>query len=87
MVGTYIQAGLSVSEYNEVKGKGKGKESGHKPLGIILPWINLQIRPLGRRPFAIEVGIVDTRGIEGTIRISSFKVRYFSYLLHELLYR
>lgn len=63
---TYIQAGRSM-------GKGKGKEQ--LPLGIELPWVGVQIKRLGHRGMALEFGIKDTKGVEGIIRLSSYKVR------------
>jgi hypothetical protein len=64
---TYIQAGA------KGRGKGKGKEE-VLPLGIELPWVGLQVKRLGRRGMAFEFGIKDTRGVEGIIRLSSYKV-------------
>jgi len=64
---TYIQAGG--------RGKGKGREEA-LPLGIELPWVGIQIKRLGNRGIALEFGIKDTRGVEGIIRLSSYKVRY-----------
>jgi hypothetical protein len=63
---TYIQAGGY--------GKGKGREEA-LPLGIELPWVGLQIKRLGNRGIALEFGIRDTKGVEGVIRLSSYKVR------------
>jgi hypothetical protein len=67
---TYIQAGGY--------GKGKGKEEA-LPLGIELPWVGLQIKRLGNRGIAMEFSIRDTKGVEGVIRLSSYKVRYTLY--------
>lgn len=74
---TYIQAG-------DPKGKGKSRaEAGHsnseqqqqcQPLGIELPWVGMQLKPLGQRGMSVEFGIVDARGMEGVIRLSSYKV-------------
>jgi hypothetical protein len=61
---TYIQAGASR----------KGKEKA-EPLGIELPWVGLQVKRLGRRAMSFEFGLVDARGREGVVRISSYKVR------------
>ena len=63
---TYIQAGGN--------GKGKGREEA-LPLGIELPWVGIQIKKLGNRGIALEFGIRDTKGVEGVIRLSSYKVR------------
>lgn len=65
---TYIQAGGSQARW-KAKGKGKALE----PLGVELPWLGLQIKRLGRREFAFEVGLVDGKGIEGRVRFSSFQ--------------
>lgn len=58
---TFIQAGSR---------KGKGKER----LGIELPWLGLHIRPLGKRAWCFDVGLIDARGVEGIIRVSSLAV-------------
>jgi hypothetical protein len=63
---TYIQAGGH--------GKGKGREEA-LPLGIELPWVGIQIKRLGNRGIALEFGVRDTKGVEGVIRLSSYKVR------------
>jgi hypothetical protein len=76
---TFIQAGSS-------KGKGRATEEAGRPpvlpLGIELPWAGIQIKRLGQKGLAFEFGVVDARGKEGTIRISSYKV---SPLLDEVL--
>ncbi|GHJ84107.1 hypothetical protein NliqN6_0509 [Naganishia liquefaciens] len=56
---TYIQAGAPSPDA--------------RSLGIDLAFLGLQIRPLGERPFAAEVGVVDSAGHHGRIRISSFQ--------------
>lgn len=73
---TYIQAGVSRHALNQsrIKGKGRLLDDQPLPLGIELPWLGMQIRPLGKRPMGFELGVVDTRGREGVIRVSSFKV-------------
>lgn len=44
-------------------------------LGIELPWFGIQFKPLGvRRRVTIELGLVDTRGRVGVVRLSSHKV-------------
>ncbi|WOO82330.1 uncharacterized protein LOC62_04G005824 [Vanrija pseudolonga] len=63
---TYLQAGASVSR------KAKGKAPASAPLGVELPWLGLQIKPLGRRGLSVEVGVLDSRGREGAIRLSSW---------------
>jgi hypothetical protein len=63
---TYIQAGGY--------GEGKGREEG-SPLGIELPWVGMQIKRLGNRGIALEFGVKDTKGAQGVIRLSSYKVR------------
>ncbi|WVR00168.1 hypothetical protein IAU59_007310 [Kwoniella sp. CBS 9459] len=70
---TYIQAGCSLTEFRRRLDTGKGRDEGQLPLGIELPWIGMQLKRLGRRDMSFEVGIVDSRGREGTIRCSSFK--------------
>jgi hypothetical protein len=64
---TYVQTGRSG------KDKGKGRDE-VLPLGIELPWVGIQIKRLGNRGIAVEFGVKDTRGIEGIIRLSSYKV-------------
>ncbi len=66
---TYIQAGGSQARWNS-KGKGRAAE----PLGVELPWLGMQIKRLGRRDLAFEVGLVDVKGGEGILRFSSFQV-------------
>ncbi|KAK6909406.1 hypothetical protein I203_103424 [Kwoniella mangroviensis CBS 8507] len=70
---TYIQAGCSLSEYRKRLEKGKARDDGGLPLGIELPCMGLQVKRLGRRHMSFEVGIVDNRGREGSVRLSSFK--------------
>ncbi|KAL1412779.1 hypothetical protein Q8F55_000527 [Vanrija albida] len=57
---TYLQAG----------GSSSSKEA--RPLGVELAWLGLQIKPLGARGLSVEVGVVDARGREGAIRLSSW---------------
>lgn len=71
---TYIQAGCSKSECQRRLEKGKLKGGEVLPLGVELGWVGMHIKRLGRRDFAVEVGVVDARGREGAIRVSSFKV-------------
>lgn len=68
---TYIQAGVS-------RAVQKATSAGmmEKPLGIELPWLGIQFRPLGTRPFSFEIGVMDPKGREGIIRVSSFKVSF-----------
>ena len=73
---TYIQAGCPKAEFRRRLDKGKAKEGDLLPLGIELGWVGMHIRRLGRRDLAFEVGVVDSRGREGIIRISSFKVAF-----------
>lgn len=69
---TYIQAGRPRT------GKGKERAStstnDREPLGVELPWVGIQAKRLGRRGMSFEFGVVDTKGREGVIRISSYKV-------------
>jgi hypothetical protein len=72
---TYLQCGESLTEYRRRVDKGKARAGeGPMPLGIELGWVGLQVRRLGRREFAFEIGLVDTKGREGVVRCSSFKV-------------
>jgi hypothetical protein len=43
-------------------------------LGLRHPWMNIQVRNLGRE-WSFELGLVDTAGREGVIRCSTFQVR------------
>ncbi|GFZ48736.1 hypothetical protein JCM24511_06485 [Saitozyma sp. JCM 24511] len=71
---TYLQCGESLTEYRRRVDKGKARAGeGPMPLGIELGWVGLQVRRLGRREFAFEIGLVDTKGREGIVRCSSFK--------------
>jgi hypothetical protein len=45
------------------------------PLGAELPFVHLQLKRLGQRGLAFEVGVVDVKGREGVIRCSSSQVR------------
>ena len=73
ITGTYIQAGCSLAEHRRRMGNGKGKTREVEPLGIEASWAGFHIRPLGLRDFSLELGVVDSRGKEGIIRISTFK--------------
>lgn len=63
---------------------GKGMdENGHRdpglapdcsPLGVELGWVGMQLKRLGRRGMAVEIGVVDKRRREGVVRCSSWKV-------------
>lgn len=44
-------------------------------LGIELPYVHFQLRPLGSRPLALQVGIRDVRGQRGRVRASNFQAR------------
>jgi len=55
---TYIQAGAPSSSAS---------------LGVELPWLGLQIKRLGRREFAFEIGVRDRTGVQGIIRFSTFQ--------------
>jgi hypothetical protein len=71
---TFIQAGCGKAELKRRTEKKESKEGDCLPLGINLSWMGMHIKRLGRRDLAFEVGMVDARGREGIIRISSFKV-------------
>jgi hypothetical protein len=81
---TYIQAGESIhASSNAQEGAKSGTTSVRKhnrerppsePLGIEIAWLGMQLKRLGKRGMAIEVGVVDQKGKEGVIRCSSWKV-------------
>lgn len=48
--------------------------SSSQPLGAIASWLGVQVKPLGARPLAIEVGIVDEARVQGIIRFESWRV-------------
>ncbi len=68
---TFIQAGGRASSFDR-KGKGKAME----PLGVDLDWLGMQVRRLGGREFAFEIGLVDAKGREGVVRFSTFAVSF-----------
>lgn len=70
---TYIQAGCSQTAFRRSL-KGKERDDMMVPLGVELPWIGMQMKKLSRRELSFEVGVVDSRGREGVIRCSSYKV-------------
>ncbi|RXK35909.1 hypothetical protein M231_06829 [Tremella mesenterica] len=83
---TYIQSGTSktsFTQFNSQNHTSQFKKSSSvrkqptrnrvKPLGIELPFITFQFRPLGKRHVCFEIGLVDTKGLEGVVRISSFQ--------------
>ena len=78
---TYIQAGTSRTGYSKSNTRDKSQ-----PLGIEIPWMGMHFRPLGSRPFSIEVGVVDAKQREGVIRISSFKVGSGSSIVSTVAY-
>lgn len=45
-------------------------------LAITLDWLHLQLRPLGRRELAVEVGLIDANGTRAVVRAASFTVRF-----------
>lgn len=65
---TYIQAGSSATA------RKKGGEGVPLPLGLELPRVHFQLKRLGSRGFALEVGVLDLKGREGVIRCSTFQV-------------
>lgn len=78
---TYIQAGSSSTISSKTSGKNKNEDL---PLGVELPWVHFQVKRLGRRELAVEVGVVDLKGREGIVRCSSFQVSpssLFEYIL------
>ncbi|KAI9634138.1 uncharacterized protein MKK02DRAFT_38810 [Dioszegia hungarica] len=64
---TYIQAGSSATA------RKKGGEGVPLPLGLELPRVHFQLKRLGSRGFALEVGVLDLKGREGVIRCSTFQ--------------
>lgn len=68
---TYIRCPMTTSE----------KYAVFSDLGITLPWLHIQVRPLGngsgsgRDAWAFDIGIVDRSGKRGVIRASTFQVR------------
>lgn len=75
---TYIQAGSSASLATGTGSSGQSDVTGSPapvpPLGVQLPWLHFQLKRLGARSMAVEVGVLDLRGVEGVIRCSSFQV-------------
>ncbi|KAJ9111111.1 hypothetical protein QFC19_001310 [Naganishia cerealis] len=67
---TFIQAGASAGAAAKSRGVG-GTED--QPLGITLPILGMQMRTLGGREVAFEVGVVDSRGVEGRVRGESWR--------------
>jgi len=65
-------------EYARNLSKGKSKKNDdediERPLGVEMPWFGMQFRTLGKREMGIEIGLVDSRGREGVVRCTSFKV-------------
>ncbi|KAL7418421.1 hypothetical protein Q5752_006879 [Cryptotrichosporon argae] len=66
----YLQLGAGPSSI-----RGAGAEAGgHKlALGSRLAHLSMQVRRLGTREFAVEVGVHDARGVRGVIRLSTHK--------------
>lgn len=68
---TYIRCPMTTS----------GKYTVPSDLGITLPWLHIQVRPLGdgsgsgRDVWAFDIGVVDRSGKRGVIRASTFQVR------------
>lgn len=78
---TYIQIGCSKTEMTAMGAKrrrlsigGANGEGTVQALGAELPWVHLQLKRLGQRGMAFEVGVVDVKGREGIIRCSSSQV-------------
>jgi hypothetical protein len=65
---TYVQAGCPSAGLKRTEG------SETLPLGVELPWVHFQLKRLGARSLAVEIGVVDAKGREGVIRCSSFQV-------------
>lgn len=68
---TYIRCPMTTSDANVVSPE----------LGITLPWLHIQVRPLGngngsgRDVWAFDLGVADRSGKRGVIRASTFQVR------------
>ncbi|KAJ9093394.1 hypothetical protein QFC21_006424, partial [Naganishia friedmannii] len=43
-------------------------------LGITLPRLGIQLRPLAARELVLEIGVADARGVQARVRVSSFQV-------------
>lgn len=43
-------------------------------LGVTLPYLGMQLKPLGSRGLSIEVEMADASGRRGVVRLSSWKV-------------
>ena len=78
---TYIQIGRSKTEMTATGAKrrrlsigGANEEGAVQALGVELPWVHLQLKRLGQRGMAFEVGVVDVKGRQGIIRCSSSQV-------------
>jgi hypothetical protein len=50
-------------------------------LGLKHYWVHIQVRNLGK-PWSFEVGLVDSMGERGVLRMSTFQVRRFRALSH-----
>lgn len=64
---TWIQAGGA-------GGAGGRGQRGGEGLGVALPFLGVQFERLGRRGVALEIGVADAKGREGSVRLSSWKV-------------
>ncbi|WVQ72637.1 hypothetical protein IAR50_002196 [Cryptococcus sp. DSM 104548] len=69
----YIQAGCPLDTCNGLAGTLLDRDERHRPLGVELPWVSFQVKRLGHRDMSFEVGVVDAKGREGIVRLSSFK--------------
>ncbi|EPQ32227.1 uncharacterized protein PFL1_00424 [Pseudozyma flocculosa PF-1] len=57
------------------------RSSSGEVLGLELPYLHLQFRPLGSKPFMVEVGVRDIRGKRARIRLSNFQAQPALYLV------
>ena len=46
------------------------------------PWMHVQVRNMGRE-WSLQLGVVDQTGRRGTLRLSTFQVRFFIFWLSE----
>lgn len=57
----------------------RGARDKSNDLGIRHPWLHIQVRNMGRE-WSFEVGVVDQSNRMGIIRLSTFQVRYISFI-------
>lgn len=75
---TYVQCPPHVHGFFHHHDKPPGgpeRSSHNRPLGIRQPWIHMQVRNLLGKDWSFEVGLVDSAGRVGVLRLSTFQVR------------